>query len=375
MLTYPVGKMFLHLILTIMNTTDILRCRLFNQQIAKPVFTRPAEVVDWLVAMQAQEYAMAKWAIGLRLPQATDNMIETAFAKGEILRTHLMRPTWHFVTPKDIRWLLQLTAPRVEAINAYTYREQNLDNKIFKRSNDIIAKALEGGKQLMRTELQAILKQKKIIADGIRLSCLMMKAELEGIICSGARKGNQHAYALLDERAKPVKAMTKKEALFQFTQRYFTSRGPATVKDFAGWSGLSITEAKEGTAMLPKKFIREKINGQEYIFLPMVTNAGKIQSSFLMPDYDEYGMSYKDRSALCNHDIDLSVFKNGNPFFNRMIILDGRIEGTWKRTFKNNKAVVETAPFKSLNKTKQQALNKAIKKYCAFVGKENGNSY
>ena len=370
MLTYPVGKMFLHLILTIMNTTDILRCRLFNQQIAKPVFTRPAEVVDWLVAMQAQEYAMAKWAIGLRLPQATDNMIETAFANGEILRTHLMRPTWHFVTPKDIRWLLQLTAPRVEAINAYTYREQNLDNKIFKRSNDIITKALEGGKQLMRTELQAILKQKKIIADGIRLSCLMMKAELEGIICSGARKGNQHAYALLDERAKPVKAMTKKEALFQFTQRYFTSRGPAMVKDFAGWSGLSITEAKEGTAMLPKKFIREKINGQEYIFLPMVTNAGKIQSSFLMPDYDEYGMSYKDRSALCNHDIDLSVFKNGNPFFNRMIILDGRIEGTWKRTFKNNKAVVETAPFKSLNKTKQQALNKAIKKYSAFVGKE-----
>ncbi|WP_276502078.1 winged helix DNA-binding domain-containing protein [Terrimonas pollutisoli] len=355
-----------------MNGTDIIRFRLFNQQIAKPVFTKPAEVVAWLVAMQAQEYAMAKWAIGLRLPQATDSLIETAFAKGDILRTHLMRPTWHFVTPKDIRWLLRLTAPRVEAINAYTYREQNLDSKIFKRSNDIIAKALEGGKQLMRTELQAILKQKKIDADGIRLSCLMMKAELEGIICSGARRGNQHTYALLDERARPEKAMTRKEALFQFTQRYFTSRGPATVKDFAGWSGLSITEAKEGAAMLPKKFIREKINEQEYIFLPSVMATGKIQSSFLMPDYDEYGMSYKDRSALFNGTVDLSLFKNENPFFNRMIILDGKIEGTWKRTFKNNKAVVETVPFKTLSKTRQQAMDKAIKKYCAFVRKGDG---
>lgn len=370
MLTYPVGKMFLHLILTIMNTTDILRFRLFNQQIAKPVFNKPAEVVSWLVAMQAQEYAMAKWAIGLRLPQATDSMIETAFAKGDILRTHLMRPTWHFVTPKDIRWLLQLTAPRVEAINAYTYREQKLDSKIFKRSNDIIAKALEGGNHLMRTELQAILKQKKIIADGVRLSCLMMKAELEGIICSGARRGNQHTYALLDERAKPLKALTKKEALFQFAQRYFTTRGPATVKDFASWSGLSITEAKEGAGMLPKKLIREKINEQEYIFLPAITDAGNIQSSFLMPDYDEYGMSYKDRSALFDQAFDLSVFKNGNPFFNRMIILDGKIEGTWKRVIKNNAVTIETVPFKPLTKVNQQALARAIKKYCEFVGKK-----
>lgn len=350
-----------------MNGTDIIRFRLFNQQIAKPAFTKPAEVVSWLVAMQAQEYAMAKWAIGLRLAKASDNLIEIAFTKGEILRTHLMRPTWHFVTPKDIRWLLQLTAPRVEAINAYTYREQKLDSKIFKRSNDIIAKALEGGKHLMRTELQAILKQKKIEADGIRLSCLMMKAELEAIICSGARRGNQHTYALLDERAKPVKALTKKEALFQFAQRYFTTRGPATVKDFASWSGLSITEAKEGAGMLPKKFIREKINGQEYILLPADLDTGNIQSSFLMPDYDEYGMSYKDRSALFNGTVDLSLFKNGNPFFNRMIILDGRIEGTWKRSFKNRKAVVETFPFKKLSKTMQQSLGMAIKKYFEFV--------
>ncbi len=354
-----------------MNKNDIIRYRLFNQQIAETKFTKPAEIVSWLVAMQAQEYAMAKWAIGLRLPGSTDEMIEKAFTEGSILRTHLMRPTWHFVTPEDIRWLLKLTAPRVEAFNAFTYRQQELDNKIFKRSNDIIIKNLEGGKYLLRTELQAALKQKKIIASGIRLSALMMKAELEGIICSGPRRGNQFTYALLDERVPPVKPINRKDALAAFAQRYFTSRGPATVKDFATWSGLSVTEAKEGAAMLSSKFIKEKINEQEYIFIPASWNLNnKIQTSFLMPDYDEYGMGYRDRSAIFNTKVDLSRFKNDNPIFNRMIIIDGKIEGTWKRVTKNNTVTIETVPFSPLSKTKQPILKKMIDKYCMFVGKE-----
>ena len=159
-----------------MNTSDILRYRLFNQQIAETKFRKPEEIVSWLVAMQAQEYAMAKWAIGLRLPGSTDEIIEKAFTDGDILRTHVMRPTWHFVTPVDIRWLLQLTAPRVEANNASMYRKMELDNKVFNRSNDIIAKTLEGEKQLTRTELQTAMKQKKISANVIRLSSLMMNA-------------------------------------------------------------------------------------------------------------------------------------------------------------------------------------------------------
>lgn len=354
-----------------MNIPEIIRLRLFNQQIAETKFREPAEIVSWLVAMQAQEYAMAKWAIGLRLPGATDEIIEKAFTDGLILRTHLMRPTWHFVTPKDIRWLLKLTAPRVEAINAFTYRQQELDNKIFKRSNDIIVKTLEGEKHLTRRELQAVLKQKKIIADGVRLSCLMMKAELDGIICSGRRGGNQFTYALMDERVPPAKSLNKKEALAELATRYFTSRGPATTKDFSTWSGLSVTEAKEGVGMLTSKFIKEKINEQEYIFIPTSWDMNnKIQTSFLMPDYDEYGMGYKDRSAIFNTKLDLSLFKNDNPIFNRMIIIDGKIEGTWKRVIKNNTVAIETVPFSPLSKAKQQALTKSIKKYCLFVGKE-----
>ena len=353
-----------------MTNAEIIRYRLFNQQIAGTKFTQPKQIVEWMVAMQAQEYAIAKWAIGLRLPGSTDEQVEKAFTDGEILRTHLMRPTWHFVTPADIRWLLKLTAPRVEAFNAFTYRQQELDNKIFKRSNDIIAKSLEGGKHLLRTELQTALKQKKITADGIRLSVLMMKAELDGIICSGPRRGNQFTYSLLYERVPTVKTISKEEALQQFAFRYFRSRGPATVKDFATWSGLTVKEGIAGAAMLPSHFIHENINGQEYIFYPASFTSGKMQSSFLMPDYDEYGMGYKDRSAIFTAKMAFTQFKNENPFFNRMVILDGKIQGTWKRVIKNNKVVVETVPFGPLSKTKQQALKKAIKKYCAFVGKQ-----
>ncbi|MEP7377155.1 MAG: winged helix DNA-binding domain-containing protein [Chitinophagaceae bacterium] len=354
-----------------MTNAEIIRHRLFNQQIGETKFVEPKQIAQWMVAMQAQEYAMAKWAIGLRLPGSTDEMVEKAFTDGEILRTHLMRPTWHFVTPGDIRWLLKLTAPRVDAFNTFTYRQQELDAKIFKRSNDIVAKSLEGGKHLLRKELQTVLNQKKIIADGVRLSALMMKAELDGIICSGPRRGNQFTYALLDERVPAMKTINRKDALAAFAKRYFASRGPATLKDFASWSGLTITESKEGIATLPSSFVKERINEQEYIFIPASFANQKIQSDFLMPDYDEYGMSYKDRSAIFNTKIDVSQFKNENPVFNRMIILNGKIAGTWKRVVKNKKVIVETILFDSLSKTKQQALTKAIKKYCLFIGKEN----
>jgi hypothetical protein len=321
--------------------------------------------------MQAQEYAMAKWAIGLRLPGTVDADIEKAFNKGDILRTHLMRPTWHFVAPADIRWLLALTAPRVHAVNAFMYRQLELDNKLFKRCNDILIKSLEGNNYLTRDELRDIFTRNKINAESFRLAYLLMNAELEALICSGPRKANQFTLALLEERVKPVKAISKDEALAQFTQRYFKSRGPATLKDFTTWSGLTVSEAKAGIAMLPKKFVKEKMGEQEYIYLPnALKNNGVVQDSFLMPDYDEYGMSYKDRSALMVSPIDSSFFRGENPAYNRMIIINGKIVGTWKRVIKNHTVNVDTVLFRPLTKSQQMLLNKAVNKYCTFIGKE-----
>ena len=352
-----------------MKNADIINHRLLNQQIAATTFSKPEEIVSWMVAMQAQEFAMAKWAIGLRLPKCTDADVDEAFNKGAILRTHLMRPTWHFVTPFDIRCMLALTATRVHAVNAFMYRKTNLDKSVLKRSNDTIAAALEGKKQLTRTELQTSLLTANIKADGIPLSLLMMSAELDGIICSGARTGKQFTYALLDEVTPPATPFYREEALATFTRHYFDSRGPATLKDFVTWSGLTMKDAREGASVLPPDYVRKNVNGQEYIFKETaLTTNSKQQRTFLLPDYDEYGMSYKDRSALFLPAIKPEMSKDGNPAYQHMIVIDGTIGGTWKRTISNNKLAVETTSFKALNKTTQLEVKKAVKKYSSFIG-------
>jgi len=323
-----------------MKNADLINYRLINQQIAETKFKKPHEITGWLAAMQAQDFAMAKWAIGLRLPGLYDADVENAFNDGTILRTHLMRPTWHFVTPADIRWMLALTAPRVNAVSAYYYRKFELDNKVFKRANDTLTKTLQGGKQLTRTTLKSALDRAKINADGLRLGYIMMRAELDGIICSGARQGKQFTYALLDERVPPAKILDREEALSELTNRYFTSRGPATVQDFVWWSGLTMKEAKEGVASLKQHFLQQVINGQNYIFAPNVSennSARAIQTTFLMPDYDEYGISYKNRSALFQlHDKNIPVERQGENTYYHMIVIDGLIAGTWRRTIKNH---------------------------------------
>jgi hypothetical protein len=166
--------------------------RLYNQHLEGQKFQTPGEVVAWLGAVQAQEYALAKWALGLRMEQATDDGVEQAFNDGAILRTHVMRPTWHFVTPADIHWILELTAPRVHQFNAYMYRKLELDDALLRRSSVVIASALEGGKHLTRAELGAALAQAGIdTADGMRLGYIVHYAELERIVCSGARRGKR----------------------------------------------------------------------------------------------------------------------------------------------------------------------------------------
>jgi hypothetical protein len=355
-----------------MTDTEILRIRLDNQQLSATNLQTPAEVVHWMGAMQAQEYAMAKWAIALRLKDVTESAVEKAFNDGAILRTHVMRPTWHFVAPEDIRWLLMLTAPRVHAANAYVGRQVELDKQILTRTNTILEKELKGGKNLTRTALEKILVQNKIKIDGpkagmkgIRMAYIMMYAELEQLICSGPRDGKQFTYALMEERVPVVKKISREEALAKFAERYFTSRGPARVQDFAYWSGLTVKDAIAGAATLNSKFIREIFEGQEYILLSS-SNKKKTtpDSTFLMPDYDEYGMSYKDRTILKSKKLE---GHKASIVFNRMVVINGRIEGTWQRTVNKNKVDVKIVPFNPLSKSKKEAVAVAIKRFQTFL--------
>jgi hypothetical protein len=352
----------------LISPSDIRNYRLVNQQIAKSKFKHPHEIIGWLGAMQAQEFQMARWAIGLRLNKTTDIDVLKAYNEGKILRTHILRPTWHFVAPEDIRWMLMLSAPRVHAFNAYMYRRYKLDKKLFTRTNDIIVKLLEGKNYKTRTEIKAEFAKAKLKGDTVWLSCIMMYAELEGIICSGPRIGNKFTYALLDERAPKNKTMGRDEALAELTKRYFTSRGPATIQDFVWWSGLTVKDAKTGAAMLGNNFKRITINGVEYIYPKTIIpkNIDEFQTTYLMPDYDEYGISYKNRNVLRNEDIPLGMIKGNSTVYSHWLVLNGVISGTWNRTENNGKISAEVKPFIPLYKKDKLAVEKAVERYNKF---------
>jgi hypothetical protein len=353
-----------------MKQSDVRNLRLFNQQISATKCKSPEDVVKWLVAMQAQEFRHAKWAIGLRLQNATDHLVEKAFNAGAILRTHLMRPTWHFVSPEDIRWLLALTAPRVHAGNQPYYKKFELTSALLRRSNDIISRSLEGGKFLIRNDLQEILKQNKIIAEGPKLAYIMMYAELEGLICSGPRIGKQFSYALLDERVPQEKVIERDEALSLFLLRYFNSRGPATLQDFTYWSGLTLKDARTGIESVRNHLHKVVLDGKEYfsgnLTLPENT---KGQDTFLMPDYDEYGMSYKDRSALAP-DVKKKQTKIQSPsVFNHYVVVEGAIQGTWRDEIIKDSIKVLSVIANPMSPGMKRKIDQALIRYSTFLGK------
>ena len=339
--------------------------RIYNQQIITPQFSQPEDVVNYMVAMQAQDYAGAKWAIGLRMPNAKNDKIEQAINEGKILRTHLLRPTWHFVTPADIRWVLTLTAPRIHAVNAATYKKFELNDKLFAKSNDILAKALQGNKQLARPNIERLLAQAGIATNDLRLTILLMRAELDQVICSGAREGKQFTYALLDDRAPLTSPLNHEEALTKLAAGYFNSRGPATIHDFAYWAGLTITDARIGLENAKSQLVDEIIDGKTY-WMPH-NNELKVQQknkAYLLPMYDEFAIAYKDRNVIVNS---LYLKQAMYVIFDAAIVVDKQVVGTWRRTIKKNHADVTLNLFGKLNKTQTTAVETASKKYQKFL--------
>ena len=353
-----------------MTRADIAHQRLHNQRIAGAKFETPEAIVRWLGAVQSQDYAGGKWAVGQRMDGATDAALDRAFADGTILRTHVMRPTWHFVVPADIRWLLALTAPRVKAASASAFRQLELDDALCARSNAALTRALQGGVQCTRTELAPVLKQAGIATDDPRrLTYLMMRAELDGVICSGARRDKQFTYALLDERVPHVATLAPDEALAELTERYFTSHGPATVQDFVWWSGLTMTAAKAGLAMIASKVTHDVMDGKTYWFIPSSPAIQDLSpTAYLLPNYDEYIVAYTDRSAALETPPAEKLDARGNILFNHTIVIVGRVVGTWRRTHKKDAVVIEVTLFTPLGTAEAQTLEIAAERYGRFMG-------
>jgi len=352
-----------------MPASDLLTQRLYHQKLTHTDFTTPAEVVRWLGAVQAQDFPAAKWALSLRARGGLlDLDVEQAFNDGTILRTHMLRPTWHFVSPADIRWMLKLSAPRVHAASAYYYRQAGLDAKVFGRSCAMLQRALDGGRFLTRTELATHLKRAKVPADGLKLAYIMMHAELEGIVCSGPRRGKQFTYGLLAERA-PQKApeFKREEALAELASRYFRSHGPATLRDFVWWSGLTSTDARTGIAAAKPRLAESKIDGRAHWGSTAAVPPAKGPCAFLLPNFDEYLIAYKDRGAFVETSRAANLVARSNGGFANHLIIDGRLAGGWRRTLKGHLVEIEVAPYKPLTPSQKGVVVAAVDHYGEFL--------
>ena len=353
-----------------MNLYDIAHLRLVNQQITKPKFNTENEVVSWLGAVQAQDYNMSKWAVGVRLPDSTEKTVESAIESGEIIRTHVLRPTWHLVSSADVHWMLELSAPQIKSLSASRDKELGLTETVFTRSNSIIEKALRDNQHLTREEMVKLLATAGFTNDNNRVSHLLMRAEIEGIIGSGSTKAGKQTYALLHERVPKTKSLKRDEAAAELARRYFTSHGPATLPDFVWWSGLPVKACRQAVEDIKTSFVSETIGGQTLWFAPLVAKPKVARDRlFLLAAYDEFIISYKNRTASLPFENHIrAVLING--IFRPVVVQNGQVIGIWKRTVKNDKVILETEYFGSHDNSTTDKITSAFASYAHFIGKK-----
>ncbi len=348
---------------------DIAKQRLVNQGLVKPELKTAREVVAMLGAVQAQDYAGAKWGIAQRTRGLSDAQIDKEIDDGTIIRTHVLRPTWHFVAATDIGWMLELTAPRVHAANAYWYRWLEVDDAVARRSRAVLTKALGEGKHLTRVELGQMLTRAKIqVQEPVRLACIVMRAELDGLICSGARRGKQFTYTLLERRVTNPAKLERDAALAELTRRYFTTRGPATVDDFSWWSGLTKADAKRGVEAAASHLRHESIEGRSW-WSPDAGGSTRISAplTHLLPNYDEYIVGLKDRSAYGLRLHNAGMKPRTSALSGHSLIVNGQIVGGWRRTLVGRSVVIEPTPLIRLSDAERRAVGVAARKFGRFL--------
>jgi hypothetical protein len=320
--------------------------------------------------VQAQEFAPARWALGLRLQGGiTDAHIARAFDAGRILRTHVMRPTWHFVTPADIRWMLELTAPRIQRALSGFNRRLELDDRTLVQGLAVIERSLGDRQYLTRTELSEKLQAAGLTMTGHRLAQLVMHAELERVICSGPRRDKRFTYALLAERAPDAQRLSRDEALAELGKRFFRSHGPATVRDFMWWSGLARADAKRAVDMIKARC--EDIDGLHYWTVgTRARSAIRARRVHLLPIYDEYLVAYRDRRAVPHTSSTIAADAHGAITFQNALIIRGQVAGTWRMIDGPKGLSVHAFPLRPLRVDERRELAAAIRRYARFLAKD-----
>lgn len=350
-----------------MTHSDISHYRMVSQKLYKTSPCSPQEIVKHFGAMQAQDYAMAKWAIGCRC-DSSEKEIEEAINSAQIIRTHILRPTWHFVSAEDIYWMMELSAPQVKRFTISGAKKFGYDEKKLNQINSSIEKLLAGNNHLTRDEIMQELDIKKTSKEDFLSAAIMMHAELDGLVCNGKMKGKQITYALLEERVpKPKTKLSKEEALEKLALRYFESHGPATLSDFSWWSGFAPTICKKAINAIELQLNQITIDNQIYWFKKKGLELHRFRESVLfLPAFDEILISYKTREASFLPEHQSKIFTN-NGIFKPIILENGKVIGIWKRTFKKDHAKIETEFFNETEISKKHIIFEGIKSFEKYL--------
>ncbi len=355
--------------------------RMVNQRLWRPAAPDGESVLRALVGMQAQEFAYALWSVAQRIggPVGSADLL-TAFDAGRLLRTHVLRTTWHFALPEDVRWLLRLTTPKLRSINGYYDRQLGLERGEIDRAQVVIAEEVAGGRHRTRKELAAALESAGIRANGQRLAHLVMHAEFDEVLISGAMNGKQQTYAAFDERVPPAGTFTtsgmheaafdESGALAELARRFVATRGPVTVKDLAIWASLTQAQAKRGFVAIEPDCLITELDGMILYSLEASGDAtadGPGPVVDLIQGYDEIVMSYSESRFLLTGGLgSLPVPDRSSSL--HTVLCDGRLAGHWRHQLGRAGAVVEVQLRRPLAGDERAALEGAVARYGRYLG-------
>jgi DNA glycosylase AlkZ-like len=352
-----------------MANTRIARRRLFNQRIAGTKFRTAGEVVEWMGAVQCQDLMAGQWAVALRTGGQSLAEIETAIARKAIVRTWPMRGTLHFVPPADIRWMLKYLAQRTVQRSLTRYRQLELDGQTFAKSSKILERTLGGGNQIGRKQAYDLLERNGVSCKGQRGIHILGRLAQDGLLCFGSRDGTTTTFVLLDEWVPPASIPPREVALAKLALKYFTSHGPASVNDFAWWSGLTLTEARKVFEEIRSGLVAERTDGTTYwLGHHSAVVRETVAKTYLLPAFDEFVVAYKDRTAA----IDSKNIKRMHPgggTLNPTVVHKDKVVGTWGRTIKGNKMVVHVRLFRNPERHERVSIGNAATSYGSFLGK------
>lgn len=335
-----------------------------------------AGVVTWFGAMQAQDLSSGLWSLGVRLPCLTVGDVQVALENREALRTWPMRGTVHLVPPRDAHWMLELMGQRALAGAAARRAFLGLDEAVADRAVDVLGAALAGAGRLTRAECVARLEQAGIPGAGQLGYHLLWYASQRGVTCIAPNVGTEQTFVLLDEWVPEPVRLERDEALATIAVRYFRSHGPTSRQDFAGWTGLTMADAKRGIAAADDRLVRATVDGKEVLLdaAQLDTHLAKPQPTgaavwLALPGFDEYLLGFKDRSLMLAEEHKQAIVPGGNGMFQATVVRDGRVVGTWKRSTLKSRTVVEVRPLVPLRKPDRKRVEAALQPYARFTGR------